>query len=135
MKNKKRLYATAAALVMMFTLCMSVYAAWDDFTISLPTAQGDYELPRVQKTSTITCFSVKITDIGTTSDDYDTVMVWTEKPSGDNYSSATYEAGLGKSNPPYDEQVPEVGDNVVLNMDNPIYTTDTPVVSGEWTPY
>lgn len=118
-------------------LSVSVYAALtatDTFSISLPAQQGDTELPAVKKTTSSEIFWVFLDSVGTASDTFTSVMAWTESPMGVNYSDPTHEVDEGTSTAIAYNNTPAIGKNVVLNMDNPIYTTLSPVAVGEWTP-
>ncbi len=63
-----------------------------------------------------------------------TVCAWTEGSLGNNYSSTYVQVGVGNHTMAYDLSVPSVGDNVVLNMDNPVMTSDVVGVKGDWSP-
>lgn len=137
MNSNKKMCAFALILGAVMSLSVFTYAAstaTDHFSISLPVQQEDYELPAVKKTnSSKRYFCVDIESIGDADDTYSTVMVWTESEAGINFSPSDYEMGEELDCINY-STTPSVGTNVVLNMDNPIYTTNTPLVVGDWTP-
>lgn len=77
-------------------------------------------------------FSVKISSIGT---GYSYVRAWTETSAGSNYSDPYEEVQADSKYHTIDyTTVPNKGNNVTLNLDNPVYTTSTVPVSGEWSP-
>lgn len=134
MKNKGKLMAIAT-LVFCAMFATSAFAATAQFSGNLPADQGDTEISTVARanaSNVVQYFSVKITSIGA---GYSAVRAWTEKPIGTNLSDPFTEvAADGAWHTPSYTTTPSPGDNVVLNLDNPVYTGDTVPVAGEWSP-
>lgn len=139
MKKRVKVAAIATLAVSMLFAATSAFAATGKFSGKLPANQGDTEISTVARANaatTVQYFSIKITSIGT---GYTHVRAWTEK-----------NGGLG-TNPnlsdPYNQvkadntyysvnytTTPNKGDNVILNLDNPVNTSSQVDVSGEWSP-
>lgn len=108
--------------------------AWDSFSVKLPADRGDVEVSTVAKSSSTDYFTIDITSMSSGS----SVCAWTEsRVTGNNYSDPARQIDVSAGNTNvsyYDSPSPSPGDDVVLNLDNPIFTSSTPTVSGEWTP-
>lgn len=133
MKIKGKVALATVALCALFAT--SAFAATAKFSGTLPSKQGDTEISTVARANDadeVKYFSVKITSIDT---GYSAVRAFTEKGNGDNLSDPYTEvAANGKYATINYTTVPSSGTNVVLNLDNPVYTTSTVSVSGEWSP-
>lgn len=127
---KKRIIGFTCACMAVLMMGMTVFAASANFSTYLPIHQGDKEVSTIKKESTYDYFMVNFSSIGSGTTK---VCVWTEKPGGENYSSPSKQVGTGMNVVKY-STTPEVGKNVVLNMDNPVYVSYTVPVSGVWTP-
>lgn len=139
MKKKVKVAATATLAVSMLFFATSAFAATAKFTGKLPANQGDTEVSTVARsndTSAVKYFSIKITSIGT---GYTHVRAWTEK-NGDwgtkpNLSDPYNQVKADNIYHTVDyTTVPNKGDNVILNLDNPVNTSSQVDVAGEWSP-
>lgn len=139
MKNmNKKLGVIALGAILLMATSTMVYAAsaWDSFSVNLPANQGDKEVSKVTRgSSDISHFSILISSIG---GGYTAVHAWCETGLGGNVSNPFYQLGVTSpyewAVPYYDGKSPSMGTNVTLNLDNPVYTSATPSVSGRWTP-
>lgn len=141
MKLKNKLFGVIAATVLLMSITVTAFAAvsqqesaWADFNVNLPANSGDIEtrlVARVNTASTMKYFTINISSIGA---GCTAVRVWTENQFGYNFSSSVGNSiGTGQRNINYSE-VPQQGDVVKLNLDNPVNTSATPAVKGSWTP-
>jgi hypothetical protein len=133
MSLKKKILASVFAVALATSvLSISAFAASDTINDLLPPNQGDTEVSTVaRESSTVGYFTITIDSI---SGGYTSVRAWTEVGLfGNNCSSTNKSVGVGTTNCPYSD-IPQAGENVTLNLDNPVYTTDTPRVIGSWTP-
>ena len=132
MRNLKTILLVSIGTgMLLMAISMAVYAASTSFTVYLPANQEDVEVSTVRKETNTDYLTVTLTFIGPGTDK---VCVWAEKPAGGNYSKHTKQVGLGNSTVYYDIEVPKVGANVVLNMDNPVKLDYRVHVDGSWTP-
>ncbi len=135
MKKQSKLAIITLSVGMLFAT--SAFGATANFTGNLPANQGDNEIStvgRANNSNVYTYFKVKITSLDS---GYTTVRAWTEKDGifgGGNYSSPYNEADLNVNESISYDNVPSKGDNVVLNLDNPVSTSSTVSVEGNWTP-
>ena len=135
-KTGKRLLAISMAIMVVMTMSITAFAATvatESFSVKLYEKQKDREVSTIARSNhsdTVTYATVTIDSIA---NDYTAVRAWMEKPAGANYSNPYTQIGIKKNKVNY-SKVPDKGDNVVLNLDNPVYTTKTPLVKGSWTP-
>lgn len=132
MKKQSKIAIAVLAIVMLFAT--SAFAATANFSGNLPPKQGDTEISKVARlnnSNVYKYFTIKITSLGS---GYTSVRAWTEGALGSNYSSPYEEANLNVSRSISYDFVPIQGANVTLNLDNPVYTTTSVSVSGNWTP-
>lgn len=130
--GKKRVSIIAViSCVLMLSLSLSAFAATANFSATLPKNQGDTEVSKVRKDGTTSYFTITITSIGTGTDK---VCAWTESDIlGTNYSNPSQQVAVETRNITYSKK-PESGDNVVLNLDNPVNMSSTVAVKGSWSP-
>lgn len=131
-KVRKISITTITCVVLAMCMSLTIFAAAADFSGKLAANQYDVEISTVRKESTVKHFSIRFLTIGkgTTK-----VCAWAEQPiTGYNYSSPYNQVGLGKTNVDY-STVPDVGDNVVLNLDNPVKLSYEVAVKGSWDPH
>lgn len=136
---KKKIKLTIATLAVSMVAATSAFAAsaWDSFNATLPAKQGDTEVSTVARANTSDIygyFTIKITSIDP---GYTAVRAWAENTLGANYSDPYNQVAADGTNRAvfyYDGKTPSKGTNVVLNLDNPVYTSTTVDVSGTWTP-
>lgn len=135
-KLKKRMCATVISIILIMCVtfpCYAAVSAWGNFNFDLPTYSADYEtglIGRVNTTTTKKYFTVTVSTLGTSA-----VRVWTEDRYGYNFSGPYKNSiATGTYNCSYDIAVPNQGENVKLNLDNPVYTSTTPRITGKWTP-
>ncbi|WP_281883659.1 hypothetical protein [Paenibacillus sp. YYML68] len=125
------------ALVLSMLFSTSAFAASTTFSGTLPAKQGDTEVSTVGRANaqdTVQYFSIKVTKL---SNGYSSVRAWTEEAGwqGENYSNPYTEVSANSNwHTPAYTTTPAKGDNVTLNRDNPVYTTSTVSVEGEWSP-
>lgn len=126
----KRILKSAICVMLVLGMSTAVFAATTNFSTTLPQYQQDREVSTVRRGTESDSFKIHISSIngGT-----DKVCVWTEKPGGGNYSNPYEQVGVQAKYIKY-SSLPKVGDNVVLNMDNPVYTSTLVTVSGSWDP-
>ncbi|WP_025681599.1 hypothetical protein [Paenibacillus massiliensis] len=132
MKKQSKLAIATLAISMLFAT--SAFGATANFSGNLPAKQGDTEIStvgRANASSSYKYFTIKVTSLGT---GYTSVRAWTEGSWGGNYSDPYNEANLNASTNISYSTVPSKGDNVTLNLDNPVYSTSSVSVSGNWTP-
>lgn len=128
--NRKLMTATLGC-ALAFGLSITAFAASTNFTANLPAHQGDTEVSTVRKATDTKSFSVTIDSIGSGTDK---VCVWSEGDStGKNYSSPYNQVGVETKSISYTTQS-KVGENVVLNLDNPVDMATSVKVTGSWTP-
>ncbi len=135
MRKVKRI-AIIAITVCTLAMCMSisVFAATTKFSGELPKQQGDTEISTVRRAgSTQKYFTIHVVNLDNVTN---AVCAWTEGDStGLNYSNPYVQVQKGRTtNVKYDKHVPDIGENVVLNLDNPVYLDYAVSVSGNWTP-
>ena len=121
-KHEQKLGAIALSTVFLMATGITAFAAaaWEPFSANLPANRGDKEVSKAARASSnVSHFSIMINLI---SDGYTAVRVWGV--------TSPYEWAV----PYYDNSVPAMGTNVTLNLDNPVYTSASPTVSGKWTP-
>ncbi|MCU6708309.1 hypothetical protein M6D81_06240 [Paenibacillus sp. J5C_2022] len=137
MKKKGKLMAIAT-LAFSVVFATSAFAVTATFTGSLPANQGDTEIStaaRANDATAVKYFSIKITKL----DSGTAVRAWTEKEGAwgshpnlsDPYNQVAYDKAYHTIS--YDT-VPAKGTNVILNLDNPIVTSSSVAVEGEWSP-
>lgn len=128
--NRKLMTATLGC-ALAFGLSITAFAASANFSATLPANQGDTEVSTVRKATDAKNFTITIDSIGTGTDE---VCAWTEGDiTGSNYSNPYNQVGIGTEDLPYTKQ-PKIGENVVLNLDNPVNIPTSVDVSGSWTP-
>lgn len=128
---RKKITAIALGCVLTLGLSITAFAASASFSATLPAHQGDTEVSTVRKATDAKNFSITIDSIGSGTDQ---VCAWTEGDStGTNYSSPYNQVGIETSSVTYTKQ-PQIGENVVLNLDNPVDLATSVKVSGSWTP-
>lgn len=131
MKKNKKLCAIIICMILVMGVTSIANAAWYSFNVKLPVNQGDVELPYIARASTsVNYFTIKVDSI---SDGLTDVRAWVESKVGANLSSNTKQVSVGTTNVRY-TYVPTAGQNVKLNLDNPVKLTITPTVKGSWTP-
>ncbi|WP_289137373.1 hypothetical protein [uncultured Brevibacillus sp.] len=131
--KKKSKFAIAVMTIGML-LGTSAYAATANFEGKLPANQGDTEISTVGRTNkpdAFKYFNIKITSLDS---EYTSVRAWTEGWTGSNYSNPYNEAELNVITQIAYDSVPSKGDNVTLNLDNPVYTSSSVAVKGNWNP-
>lgn len=117
--------------VFALSLSITAFAASTRFSATLPAHQDDTEVSTVRKATNKKSFSITVYSIGSGTDQ---VCAWTEGDStGINYSSPYNQVGVGTKSFSYTGQ-PQIGENVVLNLDNPVDLSTSVKVSGSWTP-
>lgn len=127
----KKMITVPLGCVFAFGLTMTAFAVSTNFTANLPAHQGDTEVSTVRKATEEKDFSITIDSI---QDGTNQVCVWTEGDStGKNYSSPYNQVGKETKSIPYTTQ-PSIGENVVLNLDNPVDIETSVKVTGSWTP-
>lgn len=133
-KSKRKTITAIFTFALVMCLSITVFAATTTFSGSLPANQGDTEISKVRKAnSTTKYFTITISSIGKGTNK---VCAWTEGSWGGNYSSPYNQVGIGtKSFSYYKNDYPKKGDNVILNLDNPVYMSSTVSVSGSWNPH
>lgn len=130
--KKLRFLVVASAILMLMVI--TAYAATANFSGTLPANQGDTEIStvaRLNDTTTMKYFSITITSLQS---GYSSVRAWTEGIYGNNFSDPYIEAKLNIKKDIFYSAVPTKGHNVVLNLDNPVYTSNQVSVAGNWTP-
>lgn len=136
MKIKAKLGLTLL-IVSLFLITANAFAASHSFSAILPAYQGDVEVSTVARSNSsnsVKYFSIKLTSID---QGYTHVRAWTEKTLGANLSDPYNQVRADNSwwtVNYYADKEPSKGDNVTLNLDNPVYTSATVNVAGEWTP-
>jgi hypothetical protein len=138
MTNKKAIVSLMLVCVVTLALTLSAYAlAWGTFNNhTIPANQGDTEVSTVKRdnnATTVKHFTISITGL---TNGYTAICAWTETPTGSNYSNPGNQISLATNQNVdyYSTNVPGKGDNVVLNFDNPVYTSTAISTSGTWTP-
>lgn len=138
---KKKLLGVFLASSMMFGLAITAMASesvdelvWDSFDAYLPDYRGDIEVSTVAKADSATeKFHIEFSQYTT---GLTHVCAWTESPAGTNYSDPANQVSTSTGGSvSYYTSSPSAGDNVVLNLDNPVSESSNPHVVGEWTPY
>lgn len=128
---KRKLFSIIFGCILVLGLSITVFAATTSFTATIPAHQGDTETSTVRKESDTGYFSITIEFIGTGTDK---LNAWTEGDStGTNYSSPYNQVGLESKNITY-TLLPKIGENVVLNLDNPVDLVQVLTASGNWSP-
>jgi len=130
----KKLKVLVVASAMMMIMATTAYAATATFSGILPAYQGDTEVSTVARAHDSTSykyFTITITSLGT---GYDSVRAWTENTLGGNLSDPFKQVSKNVQTNVYYTTVPSMGTNVVLNLDNPVYTSESVSVGGTWTP-
>lgn len=133
--NKPKKISISALIGVALAMCMSlsVFAATTRFTGYLPAYQGDTEISTVRKETSTAHFTIEMLVIDGT--DTDKVCAWTEGDStGYNYSSPYNQVAKGELTDIDYSHVPDIGENVVLNLDNPVSLDHTVAVGGDWSP-
>lgn len=132
---KKKIKLAIATLAVSMVTGTSAFAATGTFDATLPAKQGDTEVSTVARANTsdvVEYFSIKISSIDS---GYTAVRAWTEASAGSNYSDPYTEVRADGTYHTVDYlTTPNKGNNVTLNLDNPVYTTSSVSVSGEWSP-
>jgi len=131
MKKKSKFAIGTVVFSMLFAT--SAFAATAQFTGSLPANQGDTEVSTVARANASDVLKIFYINIKKLDTGYSAVRAWTEGSWGGNYSNPYNEAYLGQYWLDY-TTTPSEGANVTLNLDNPIYTSSTVAVEGEWSP-
>lgn len=120
-----------ACIVLVMCMSLSAFAATAPFVGKLPAHQGDTEISTARKETSTGHFSITLEYIGYGTDK---VCAWTEGDStGFNYSSPYTQVGLGRTDVGY-SYTPDISENVVLNLDNPVNLDYAVNVSGSWSP-
>lgn len=128
---KKRLVSMMMFLILTISISTMAFAASDYFDVTVPGQQGDVEVSTVRKERSTAYFTIELQSLstGTTC-----LCAWTEsKTFGKNYSNPYYQVECIEEDVPY-TNTPAVGENVVLNLDNPVYTIIGVYAQGTWTP-
>lgn len=130
---KRKALQLMLLVVLVFSITTVALGAEQRFSANLPRNQGDIEVSTVRKATSEDTFMINMYSIGT---GITTVCVWTEKDAliKRNYSSPYFQVGVGRTDGDYDILQPAVGDNVILNLDNPVVMSTTVSVSGIWSP-
>lgn len=129
MKRKIIGFGCACILATMMTMT-ALAVATASFNSVLPAYQGDTEVSTVKRATTSPTWQINISSIGTGTN---AVCAWTELTDGYNLSSPYVQVSKGIKIMKYDS-LPNVGKNVTLNLDNPVYSSSTVAVNGEWSP-
>ncbi|MEK5033167.1 hypothetical protein MKY96_17050 [Paenibacillus sp. FSL R7-0302] len=132
MRNKGKLTIAGMALSLLFAT--TAFAATATFSGTLPSNQGDTEISTVSRANewnVVQYFSIKITSLGS---GYSSVRAWTENSTGINLSSPYTEVTLNNQATVSYDSYPAKGLNVTLNLDNPVYTSSSVSVGGNWSP-
>lgn len=132
--NKKKKFSISVLACVALAICMSLsaFAATAPFTGYLPANQGDTEISTVRKETSTNYFSIHIYILG---DATNKVCAWTEGDStGYNYSSPYNQVEVYEPTDIKYTHVPDIGENVVLNLDNPVDISSSVIVAGEWSP-
>lgn len=131
---KLRKISFCALISASLMMCMSlvVFAANEaaDFEGKLPKNQGDVKVSTIKKGNKVEYFTITMTEI----DGFDRVCAWTEGSLGANYSSPFNQVHLDEEETVAYDKVPKVGQNVSLNLDNPVKVDYTVKVAGSWNP-
>lgn len=128
---KKKIASITLSCALMLGLSITAFAASGNFTATLPAHQEDTEVSTIRKETEAKTFSITVDSIGSGTDK---VCAWTEGDStGSNYSSPYNQVGIETKDISYTTQ-PKVGENVVLNLDNPVSIATSVKVTGSWTP-
>lgn len=134
---KKIALGMVSGAVLTMGMSFAAFAANDSvdavasFSGKLPAHQSDEEISTVRKATTKAYFTVNMSKIGNS---ISRVNAWTESRwLGINYSNPFQQIGMASTDIDYDT-VPDVGDDVVLNMDNPADVDYEISVAGQWTP-
>lgn len=138
MKRNRKYICLVFTMFFVMSMVMTAYAAtadvaYDDFAVTLPSYSGDTEVSTVAKSSSLSYFII----IPETESQATQVRAWAESDTwGTNYSDPYKVVTLNKSTNVYyyASTYPVKGEYVVLNLDNPVYTTEMPYITGEWTP-
>lgn len=131
----KNIHILGVSSLVGFTLLLgtTVFAASANFSGNLPPNQGDTQVSTVARASSdVKHFTISITKLGSGN----AIRAWTEGGLGDNYSdpynqvpfSGTYNVLY------YTNKIPGKGQNTTLNLDNPINTSASVPVGGNWSP-
>lgn len=134
-KINKKLFALMTMMVLTMGMATTVFAvvAWDSFDVKLPKNNKDKEVSTVKRSSGQNSKKYFTIDLSSIGKGYTSVCAWTESSTGSNYSNPSTQVNTGSKNVNY-AKVPKKGKKVVLNLDNPVKTTVTPRIKGEWTP-
>ena len=135
----KKVFVIVFSVVLIISMSISAFATavvWDSINVNLPKYSMNTEFREVDKSDqTIGYFTIKIDSI---SGGYTAIRAWTEKPLGGNYSDSSKIVSVSSNGSLQENvnytQIPSNGAGVILNLDNPIYTTTQPKVMGSWTP-
>lgn len=137
-KNKKLKSISGLAVVSTLAIALAIgaYAQSDTyFSGSLPANQGDTEISEVARASSnVNHFNIYLSYLGSGTTN---VRAWGEVGSGTNVSNPYYQIPYDKQTWNvyyYKDQIPQLGTNVMLNLDNPVNMSSSVSVSGKWRP-
>lgn len=129
----KKILGLGLALVLCLSLSVPALAAYSyGFSATLPANQGDTEVSKVSRGTDSEYWHIRI---DSATQNVKKVHAWTEGGLGDNYSSPSKTVSVGSGYAmKYDRVVPNEGQNVVLNLDNPNSVSYTVDLEGSWDP-
>lgn len=136
MINGRKIFAIVLSVALIMAMSITAFATANadqtDFAVNLPIFSNNKEVGKIAKADNSTDhFTISISSI---SMEFTKVRAWTEKPVGTNYSDPYEQIGVGDNQEMDYTTTPKKGDQVVLNLDNPVYSTSSPTVIGSWTP-
>lgn len=128
---KRKFLSIILSCALVLGLSVTAFAASTKFSATIPAHQGDTEVSTVRKETSKESFSITVDFLSTGTDK---ICAWTEGDStGINYSSPYNQVGIETKSFNYTRQ-PDIGENVVLNLDNPVDSSLAATASGSWTP-
>ena len=128
---KRKFLSILLSCALVLSLSITAFAASTSFSATIPAHQGDTEVSKVRKETNEGSFSITVDFLSTGTDK---ICAWTEGDStGTNYSSPYNQVGKETKSFDYTNQ-PKIGENVVLNLDNPVDSSLAATARGSWTP-
>ena len=126
MKRKTKLGMRVLSTSLLLGAMATSSAFASSWSVNLNRWSADKEIATTTKKTTNNTYYMKVDSVG---GDYDSVMHWIEGDSGRDYSahSITKE---GSNDSPASEA--EKGDDVTLNVENPVFTRVLVSASGSW---